>query len=316
MWRVEPYTAARAAEWDDLVARSRNGSLLHLRGYMDYHSDRFKDASLLAFNDKGKLLALLPANAEGDTVCSHCGLTFGGWLTSTRHFDAADMLEVWHAMCTHYSERGFNKLVYKPVPHVYHRQPADDDIYALFRHGGAAMTACNVSTALRLDCDPDLNMSTRQNLRRALRDGITIHESDRLDLFWPMLEQVLAERHSTTPTHTLAEMELLRSRFPDRIRLLMAYGSDGMPQAGTVVYIDPTLIHTQYMATTADGRRSKALIPLVCAIRNQPWAAGRQWLDFGSSCEQGGLVLNQGLLELKSGLGGRTVACPTYTVSL
>ena len=79
MITVRRYTPADKPLWDGFVALSKNATFLHYRDYMDYHSDRFNDFSLMAF-DGGRLLALLPANLSGDTLYSHQGLTFGGWL--------------------------------------------------------------------------------------------------------------------------------------------------------------------------------------------------------------------------------------------
>ena len=54
MISIEAYTPAlKGATWDELVQASRNGVFLHLRDYMDYHSDRFTDASLIARDAKG-----------------------------------------------------------------------------------------------------------------------------------------------------------------------------------------------------------------------------------------------------------------------
>ena len=55
------YTADMAQQWDDFVGRARNSTLLHLRSYMDYHADRFQDASLVMIDDKDHIVALLPA---------------------------------------------------------------------------------------------------------------------------------------------------------------------------------------------------------------------------------------------------------------
>ena len=35
-------------EWDNFVASAKNSTFLHMRPYMDYHSDRFNDYSLVA----------------------------------------------------------------------------------------------------------------------------------------------------------------------------------------------------------------------------------------------------------------------------
>ena len=49
---IEHYTTGHKAEWDDFVARSRNGTFLLQRGYMDYHSDRFRDCSWMALSER------------------------------------------------------------------------------------------------------------------------------------------------------------------------------------------------------------------------------------------------------------------------
>jgi hypothetical protein len=47
---VRDYLPDQAAAWDDLVARSVNGTMLHTRRYLSYHGDRFRDRSLLITN--------------------------------------------------------------------------------------------------------------------------------------------------------------------------------------------------------------------------------------------------------------------------
>ena len=49
MISVEIYSPELKARWDEVVRGSRNGTFLHLRDYMDYHSHRFSDMSLVAF---------------------------------------------------------------------------------------------------------------------------------------------------------------------------------------------------------------------------------------------------------------------------
>ena len=56
------YTQNKQTEWDDFVKVSKNGTFLFLRSYMDYHSDRFQDHSLMFYNEKNRLIAVLPAN--------------------------------------------------------------------------------------------------------------------------------------------------------------------------------------------------------------------------------------------------------------
>ena len=45
---IKRYSDRCKDEWDDFVRDSRNGTFLFMRGYMDYHADRFADFSLMA----------------------------------------------------------------------------------------------------------------------------------------------------------------------------------------------------------------------------------------------------------------------------
>ena len=65
MFDIVRYTPEHKTEWNRFVAQSKNGTFLFDRNYMDYHSDRFQDYSLM-FYKEGRLYALMPANKKGD----------------------------------------------------------------------------------------------------------------------------------------------------------------------------------------------------------------------------------------------------------
>src|SRR4051794_22681462 len=131
--RVEPYGAERRGEWNDFATRAKNGVFLFHRDYMEYHADRFDDASLLVFDDDA-LVALLPGNVRERTYVSHGGLTYGGFIVDAR-MRTATMLAVFEATLRHLAGRGIDEWIYKPLPHIYHSMPAEEDLYALFRAG-------------------------------------------------------------------------------------------------------------------------------------------------------------------------------------
>ena len=74
------YNDSMANEWNDFVRASKNGTFLFCRDFMDYHADRYKDASLVFVDKKNNICGLFPANIKGDTVYSHGGLTYGGFV--------------------------------------------------------------------------------------------------------------------------------------------------------------------------------------------------------------------------------------------
>lgn len=311
--QIVRYTPAMRARWDEFASRSRCGTFLFQRAYLDYHSHRFTDCSLLAFTPRGKLIAMLPAEIDGSTVSSHRGLTYGGWITPMRHFDASTMLQVFDAALSFLRGVGASELVYKPLPHIYPLIPADEDLYALFRFG-ARQTECSVSSAIDLRRPAKLNESTNQAVRRAQAAGVCVRRSDDFAGFWAVLGECLMSRHGVAPVHSLDEILLLKSRFPDSIHLFTAT-LDGNIAAGAVVYYCERVAHVQYMATTPLGRETKALSMLINEIATR-YCAGRTYLDFGTSTENGGRTLNSGLLLQKSGHGASGVACSTFSLSI
>ena len=256
MIEIVKYDASMASQWDEFVGRSRNGTFLLKRGYMDYHSDRFTDCSLVAMHD-GKMCALLPANIDGDTLWSHRGLTYGGWIIPFKHFDTTVMVEVMDAAVKWMRLNSIKRLVYKSVPHIYHRYPCEEDLYALFRHH-ASLTETNISTTIDLTCPLPLDRGNKSGANAARKAGIQVGASDDWAGYWQLLSSLLNDRYDTRPVHTLDEIQLLHSRFPENIRLYTAT-LDGELLAGVVMYLSMPVAHCQYIGASPRGKDSKAL---------------------------------------------------------
>ena len=314
MITVVRYNADFKARWDEMVRSSRNGTFLHLRDYMDYHSDRFVDFSLIALDDD-KLIAALPACREGDTLYSHRGLTYGGWLMSLRHFDVTTMIQVWHLATEFLREAGIAHIVYKPVPHIYHRYPAEEDLYAMFRAGGR-LAECSISTTIDLDEPLPFDRGNKRNVNLASRSGVVVEMSDDWQQYWQLLDDRLMERYESHPVHSLDEIKLLVTRFPDHIKLYTAKAGDEL-LAGVVMYFfGNEVAHCQYIASSNRGRKLKALPLLFYNLINEASVSGFRYFDFGTSNEDGGRYLNEGVVMQKCRLGGRGIVYNTFVIDL
>lgn len=302
-----------SSRWDDFVRASRNGTFLHQRGYMDYHSDRFDDCSLVASID-GKLCALLPACIAGDTLWSHRGLTYGGWIVPLKHFDVTVMMAVMDAAALWMKDNGIKRFVYKAIPHIYHRYPCEEDLYALFRHG-ASLTETNISTTIDLTCPLPLDRGNKSGANAARKAGIRVGESSDWEGYWQLLSSLLDERYDTRPVHSIEEITLLQGRFPNNIRLYTAtLGTELL--AGVVLYLSMPVAHCQYIGATPLGKESKALTLLFEHLINEYQRLGFRYFDFGISNEDHGRYLNEGLVRQKSRLGGRGIAYNIFEISL
>lgn len=314
MIKIEKYSPQSKQEWDDAVRNSRNGTFLHLRDYMDYHSDRFADYSLVA-RDGDKIVAVLPACREGEKLYSHRGLTYGSWLVPLRHFDVTTMLEVWDAAMQFLQDEGIAEIIYKPVPHIYHRYPCDEDLYAIFRAGGV-LAESNISTTIDLDAPLPFDRGNKRNVNLAVKSGVEVTESSDWQGYWDMLDDLLMEKYGKHPVHSLDEIMLLHSRFPENIKLYIAMLGDEILAGVVMYYCGNEVAHCQYIASTEHGRELKALTLLFDCLINETSQAGCRYFDFGISTENGGLYLNEGLVRQKCRLGGRGVVYNTFKISV
>jgi hypothetical protein len=306
MFTVRPYAQADAGAWDALVDRSRNGNFLHLRSYMDYHADRFVDASLVIERDGG-IDAVFPANLRGNEVVSHAGLTYAG-LIATSALRAESTLSVFHAVGDHYRARGVERIVYKAVPHVFHRSPAEEDLYALHRLG-ATLKRRDISSVISLQDPFHFTDGRKQSISKARKAGVCIQTNDDVTDFHALLTDTL-RKHRAVPTHSLCELRMLQSRFPQNIVLHEARVGDVL-HAGVLAYDFGTVVHTQYMASSEDGRRSEALSSLLAELINNTYS-DRKYFSFGISSEGNGTRLNGGLIAQKEYFGARAVVHDFY----
>ncbi len=315
MFEIRRYTAADAEEWDRLVAESKNGTFLFMRGYMDYHSDRFSDCSLMAYENKDngskpQLTAVLPANICGNELRSHGGLTYGG-LVMSRELTIEQCLDIFKAINVFLrDECHVNHVVYKPTPWIYHSIPSEEDLYAISNTCQAQITAREISSTIRLDNRLKFSKLRHRCANKARRNGVEAREADDIGTFWHILDNNLTSRYGVHPVHSIKELQLLKSRFPDNIRLYMAYmGSEAI--AGTLVFECGSVIHTQYISASPKGKELGALDLLLDYLINNRYADA-EYIDFGKSTENRGHYLNTNLIHQKEGFGGRGVCYDTY----
>jgi Acetyltransferase (GNAT) domain len=310
--QVVSYQRQHKPAWDKFVDDAKNGVFLFRRDYMDYHADRFPDSSLMFYDQRGQLAALLPATMRAEVLTSHAGLTFGGVITNDR-MKTGLMLEVFAALAGHLRAQGTVGLLYKAVPHIYHRVPAEEDLYALFRHGAQLVrrdVAVTIDTRARLP----FSKGRRWAAKQAEKAGLTVARSFDFDTFISIEAQLLGEKYGARPVHSVAEIELLAARFPDNIKLFAAHRDRAM-LGGILIYESAQVAHAQYIGTNEEGRKFGALDLIAGYLINDYYAAKR-YFDFGISTEDEGRHLNAGLVKNKEGYGARAVVYDFYQLNL
>ena len=330
---IIPYSVYRKETWDAFVEMSKNGTFLLKRGFMDYHSDRFFDCSLFIyagispdgdFKEKSlttkDLVAVFPANwdKEEKTVYSHQGLTYGG-LVVLPDVTQKEVMDMMQAILQYYRDMmQAQRFVYKPIPYIYSSIPSGEDLYALFR-AGAQLSRRLVSTCVSMRNPMKMSTLRIRQARKAVDHGFYIDrmtegDTQTLQEYWTLLEEVLKKYHNARPTHTMQEMALLMGNFPRNIRLYIVRHEKRIV-AGVVIFECRKVAHVQYIASGEEGRAYGALDLLFRHLINERYKQF-DYLDLGTSNENGGRYLNEGLIFQKEGFGGRAVCYDTYEINL
>lgn len=310
MLKIKQYDDSNKLVWNEFVRLSKNYHFFFERNYMDYHSDRFQDHSLMVYDAKGKLLALLPANINDKILYSHQGLTFGGLIiksSAKQH----EILDVFNCIKKYLEEKGFKKLVYKKIPYIYNSMPCDEDLYALFRLG-AKLIRRDVSSAIELNNQIKYSKGRKWIVKKSKEYALEYKKINNIDVFWESLKEVLFSGHKAEPTHKKDEIEKLKELFPKNIEFYSAENEYGI-LAGAVIFNTSNVVHTQYLFNTNLGRDFGALDGLIDYLVKDVFM-DKKYFDFGISNEKQGMFLNEGLIAQKEGFGGRAVVHDFYEI--
>lgn len=312
MFEIKRYTPQDKTIWDQYVSKARNATFLFYRDYMDYHSNRFHDYSLMFFKN-GRLHSLLPAHSSDDILCSHFGLTYGGLIMDI-NVTIAETCQLFECLNNYLRLKGFRHVQYKAIPWIYHQVPSEEDLYAIFWKCGAKLSTRNVGTTIFIQQNLKWRRNHLRQLKKACLNGITVQRGADIAEFWPVLEQHLWQRYQSKPVHSLAEMQLLQSRFPNNIIQYNAY-KEGHIVGGITIYLSHNVVHAQYSSGNAEGMALGAMEIIYDKIMHEDYP-NYAYLDLGSSTEQECSVINEGLISFKEGYGGRAVVYDTYEWTL
>jgi len=311
MLEVRRYTAEQQGEWNSFIATAKNGTFLFDRNYMDYHSDRFSDHSLMFYRDDS-LYAVLPANEKEHTLYTHQGLTYGGLVMGT-DATTVHVIEIFKMMNSYLREHSIQRVVYKAIPWIYHIVPAEEPLYAMHLTCRYHLLERDASSTVVLSKQLKWKKDRRHGLRVARDNEVRVDFSDDYTSFWSILIENLHVNHNVSPVHSLDEILLLNRRFPKNILFVGAWKDEEL-LGGCVVYVTPQVVHTQYIAATPMGKQLGVVNAIIDKILSS--FPEHLYMDFGKSTEAHSDILNENLIYQKEGFGARTLCYDTYEWTL
>ncbi len=312
MLTCQLYNETQRSAWNNFIDVCRTPLFFFKRNYLDYHADRFLDSSLLFYKNES-IIAIFPAVNQGDTLASHAGLTYGGLLLSDKA-RSIDVLQITAQLARQARIFGFKKIIYKAIPYIFHTRGAQEDLYAIFNVLNATLCRRDLSSIIYLDNRIKLSRGRKERISRANKKGLSIKASNDWLAFHALLTLVL-NRHGVSPVHSVTELEYLSAQFPDQIQL-KTIAKDNDLLAGTVLFKFHNTVHTQYLAASEEGKIVGALDVLLEACIEESKQQGYKYFSLGSSTEEQGKKLNEGLIAQKETFGARGLSIDFYTIDL
>lgn len=297
---IKPYSNDLKEQWNSFVTNADNSNFLFNRNFMEYHSDRFKDASILLYYE-GKLFGIFPANVKESTAYSHQGLTYGGLILSERK-NVKKLIQCYHAVFNYFKAQGICEIVYKPIP-GYLCKTINDIEHYVFNILNAQVT--KVDTSFVIDYRNELKFQERR--RRSVKKGEKANTEIKADndfaAYWnSILVPNLRNKFGSAPVHSLEEIQMLHQRFPEQIKQVNAYINNEIV-AGVTLFEFNGCIHCQYISSNDFGRDSGA-IDLLFNNLIQLYQQHKTFFGLGTANNNGNDI-NIGLCEWKEGWGAK-----------
>jgi hypothetical protein len=309
-YSVRRYQESDYDTWNTFIGQAKNATFLFHRDFMEYHSYRFEDYSLLVL-DGEKWVAVLPANGVGNHVFSHQGLTYGG-LVYNEKLKLASIIAAFKSVLCFLNENAMEKLQVKVLPSIYHQKPAEELNYALFL-AEAQLIRRDTLAVLDLSQQNNLSKLRKRSIQKGISNNFVIQEVDDFEEFWnAILIPNLVQKHQVQPVHSVEEIIKLKALFPENIRQFNVY-ENGIIVAGTTIFETSTVAHCQYISGKEDKNELGGLDVLFQYLISETFK-NKRFFDFGISNENQGRKLNNGLSYWKESFGASAIVHDFYEV--
>jgi hypothetical protein len=311
-YSVQRYQERDYKNWNAFISQAKNATFLFHRDFMEYHNDRFQDYSLIVL-DKEKWVAVLPANVVDNQVFSHQGLTYGGLIYSEK-IKLATVLAIFKSILSFLDDNKKEKLQVKLIPSIYHQKPAEELNYALFL-AEAQLIRRDSLAVIDLSQKNNLSKLRKRSIQKGISNDFVIKEVKDFEEFWnKILIPNLAQKHQAKPVHTLQEIVKLKALFPENIRQFNVY-QNGIIVAGSTIFESENVVHCQYISGKEDKNDLGGLDLLFNKLISNTFK-NKRYFDFGTSNENQGRKLNNGLSYWKESFGANIIVHDFYEVKL
>lgn len=276
-------------DWDSFVSDSANGTLFHLRRFLNYHApDRFVDYSWI-LKAKNHIIGVFPAvlqsTAQGNSFLSHPGASFGG-IIYRKDMGIRQAHDMIHLLIDYFRQENIANIRITIPPVWYDVQLNQYIEFALlsegFNYEKQELSSIVPLNSLPENIESTFSDTTRRAIRKAIKNGVTIEWSNNIREYYSILKDNLSLRHNVKPTHTLSELIQLQELFPDKILLLAAFYKRKMI-GGIVPFIcNSRVVLAFYISHTMEFQHLRAVDFLMASFIGWAREKGFHYVDFGT----------------------------------
>jgi lipid II:glycine glycyltransferase (peptidoglycan interpeptide bridge formation enzyme) len=321
MFEVLRYNSNHKNEWDSFVPKKNNGTIFHLKSFLNYHpKSRFKDHSLL-FYKKNKLFSVFPAAQktinEKSHIISHPGATLGSFVVP-EDLSISDALILVQTLKKYCNQNNIDIIQITTPPNLYQYRLSNYMEYSYLRNGFSYQKR-EVTSILHLENNIDKNLekfrpSHKRAIKKGERKGLICIESYDFENFYSMLEKNLKTRHGVVPTHTLNELKKLHNIFPEKIKLFCSFYKEIMIAGVLNFIVNEQVVLAFYI--THDESYSEIRPLNLLFYKMFEWAIHSEFkiYDFGIFTVNGDP--NMGLGRFKENFGSSGIFRDTFEINL
>lgn len=329
MFRFEIYQSSLEHDWDKFIdEKSINGTFLQSRRFINYHPEgRFKDASLVIYNEKNNIAALCLAceiEQDGEKVFfSHKGTTFGGIIIDKKHYNAKYVTALVKELKDYLKEQGYKKAFLKMTSDIFSSVESDLFQYA-FQYAGYTehkelSTYVNYATYKEAILS-NFAQGKRTNVHNCVKEGLEVRpleSEEEIREFYDILCENLS-KYDTKPVHTIDELlEFKNTRLQKECGFFGVYKEEEMLAGSMMFYFDKVgCAHTQYLAARQAYNKLSPMTFMYYSMIVEMQNRGYKTISWGTATEDMGEVLNMGLITSKEDFGSSYVNNLTYSIEL
>jgi hypothetical protein len=275
--------------WDRFVNNSNGGTIFHTLKFLSYHGDKFrKNEHHLIVKKGNELFGVMPMavfdeneilTAQSPYGASYGGPIFRGPLTYSQSMQIIDLF-------LKYFINNDIKIFTLTLPlNSFYKESSDTFKLALHEHG-FCLTNRDISNIVqlnRVDNLPEIfSARVRRMVKKAETARVNILENDFTSKFYQVAIKTF-EKHGSTLTHSLKELQCLQSLFPSHVYVDVAYIGQH-PIAGICYFQINEIINCSfYLVSDPEYQSTQALTLVIHNALIREKKKGFHYFDFGTS---------------------------------